>query len=90
MTIYKWNLERLPGWFIAALERIGAELTFNVEEIPEEKRNQLTTLAIILKLWEIGFIDARVEDGKVIITGNEQTFSLLTLLLITSIWGIEV
>lgn len=71
-TVYSWEFQRLPGWFIAELEGAGIPMRFRWNELTEEQKSLLNTLFILLNLKKKGLIEIEYIDGEVFCTLTDR------------------
>jgi len=64
-STYSWNLERLPGWFVAELDAAGIPGRFREGELTPEQGRLLEVLLAMKGLQEKGLIDVAYEGGEV-------------------------
>jgi len=64
-STYSWNLERLPGWFVAELDAAGVPGRFREGELTPEQGRLLEVLLAMKGLQERGLIDVAYEGGEV-------------------------
>ena len=58
---YRWDLQDLPGWFIAELYKAGLPLRFTPETLTPPQRDALLVLSTLLSLYQRGLIGVDVD-----------------------------
>lgn len=64
-TMYSFELKKMPGWFIAELERAGIPMYFREDDLTDEQKSLVSTLYILLNLKKKGLIEVEYRDGEV-------------------------